>query len=116
MAEIDTVSGKAGVRDTQAVRPSGTVTFEELPEADYEIALSGVQVNCLPKDSSSQRGSVPEDPTEASFTLTWRRRCSTASSPFCYWASRPASKWSRPASLRSHSALMCDRQGHDDLR
>jgi hypothetical protein len=71
MAEIDTASGKAGVRDTQAVRPSGTVTFEELPEADYEIALSGVQVNCLPKDSSSQRVSVPaEDTTEASFTLT----------------------------------------------
>ena len=52
--------------------PDGyTVTFEELPEADYEIALSGVQANCLPKDSSSQRVSVPtEDPTEASFTLT----------------------------------------------
>lgn len=71
VAEVDTASGKAGVRDTLAPPSDGTVTFEELPEADYEIALSGVQGNCAPQDANPQRVSVPiEDTTEASFTLT----------------------------------------------
>ncbi|PQJ35914.1 hypothetical protein BSZ35_16055 [Salinibacter sp. 10B] len=71
MAEIDTTSEAAGVQDTVTVASTGTVAFGNLPVAEYEIALSGIQTNCTPRDGTPQRVSVSaDDTTEATFAVT----------------------------------------------
>lgn len=63
IAEIDSSADAPLVRDTSAVQPADTAIYEALPEGTYELAASGIQVNCDLEESARRQVSVSTQDT-----------------------------------------------------
>lgn len=54
---------KLNGRDSLTVESNGSVSFEEVEAGNYELAISGIQVNCAPEGAATQPVQVPAGQT-----------------------------------------------------